>query len=133
MVIAMDGAQTRARRLSASLMSPFCPGMTLETCTSPRAAVWRTEIREWAAEGATDREIVERLGQRVPGFDLSGRPGATWDWALPVGVMAAASAVLWIVARRARLRTEDAAPPEPTANPEADARLKAELAAFDPQ
>lgn len=79
-------------------MSPFCPGRTLRSCPSPDAAGWLDDIGAWAAQGRSDREIVELLQARVPDFDLDGQPPAAWlIGLLPVG---SASLILIAVARR---------------------------------
>lgn len=55
----------RAAELSSQIMSPFCPGKTLDSCTSPNAAEWRGEIRQWVDEGVSSEEIRQRLEQRA--------------------------------------------------------------------
>lgn len=54
--------------------SPFCPGRTLTSCTSGKAAEWREDVRRWLAEGLTRDEIYARLQKRVPGFTLNTVP-----------------------------------------------------------
>ncbi len=50
-----------ANELYATLMSPFCPGRTLENCPSPQAAQLREDILEKLAAGATRGEVVDQL------------------------------------------------------------------------
>jgi cytochrome c-type biogenesis protein CcmH/NrfF len=127
----------RTQGLSRTIMSPFCPGKTIDSCPSPRAQAWREEIRGWLAEGASAEEITARLQARAPGFDLSGRPGAGWDWALPVGAMALAT--LWLLLYLRRLRTGEAGPrreshttaSRPKRLEALDARLDEELARLE--
>lgn len=54
--------------------SPFCPGRTLSSCTSGKAAEWREDVRRWLAEGRTREEILARLQARVPDFTLETVP-----------------------------------------------------------
>lgn len=99
----------RNQSLMGSIMSPFCPGKTIESCPSPRAEAWRRDISAWVREGASGEEIRTRLQARVPGFDLSGRPGVSWDWALPVGALALAS--VWLLVMVMRFRKNPGAQP----------------------
>ena len=75
-----------AARLSAALMSPFCPGMTLSTCPSPDAATVRAEISERLHRGEPSTAIVADLEARF-GDVLDGSPraqGAGWlAWLMP--------------------------------------------------
>jgi cytochrome c-type biogenesis protein CcmH/NrfF len=41
------------------LRSPFCPGLMLEVCPSPQAAVLRDSIQALAAQGWTRKELVD--------------------------------------------------------------------------
>ena len=125
---ALAQPEQRAMQIERTLMSPFCPGKTLHGCPSPRAAEWRADIRKWIDEGASGKEIHDRLQARVPGFDLSGRPAGNADWAIPVGAAAVATFVLLAVVRRWRTREED--PTEASAPDEYDDRLDEELARF---
>lgn len=89
----------RVAGLARSIMSPFCPGRTLQSCPSPEAARWVADIREWTAEGRSDEQILQRLQARVPGFALAGPPTST-GWLLGLLPVAAASLVLLLVLRR---------------------------------
>ena len=95
---------SRLTGLSRRLMSPFCPGKTLESCPSSQASEWRQDIRRWIAQGMTDQEIIARLQGRMPDFNLHGRPAAGWDWAMPLGAMLLATGLLVFVATRYRRR-----------------------------
>ena len=67
-------AQREAARLSRSIISPFCPGRTLDACPSRGAAKWRADIRSWLAQGIAEEEIRRRLQAQFPEVDISGRP-----------------------------------------------------------
>lgn len=120
-------ADRRSLSIYRSTQSPFCPGRTLDDCPSEAAAAWRADIREWVEEGASGREIRERLQARAPDVDLSGRRGVP-GWLFALLAFGAAGFGLW-AARRLRRR----APPDtsPAVGPELDARLDEELARLE--
>jgi cytochrome c-type biogenesis protein CcmH/NrfF len=97
-----------AARLSAALMSPFCPGMTLSTCPSPDAATVRAEISERLHRGEPSTAIVADLEARF-GDVLDGSPraqGAGWlAWLMPGGL-----GLMLLLALRAAFGTRTAAP-----------------------
>lgn len=105
-------ASSRVLSLSRRLMSPFCPGRTLASCSSRGAYEWIGEMRVWVDEGASDEEIVARLQGRVPDFDISADPGGIWDWGLGMLAIAIVTLVMLGAAYRfSRLRRQ-AAPAE---------------------
>ncbi len=111
--------------------SPFCPGKTLDSCPSPKAAEWRQDVHEWVAEGVPETEIRDRLQARVPGFDLS-IPPVKWGWVIPL--LALALSTLWflVMARRFRRRGGSQRQSFRGHSQEAlDARLDHELAQLD--
>ncbi len=125
----------RVSALARSLMSPFCPGRTLQACPSPEAARWLGEIRTWAAEGRSDPEIVQLLQARVPDFDLDGQPPSATGWLIGLAPIGAASLVLCLIAlraasRRRRHRTHAAIPPDDV-DPALDEALDEELDRLD--
>ncbi len=95
--------ETAAWRLIASLQSPFCPGLTLESCPSWYADSLRTVIRQRMAAGESPVTLREQLardfGQRVlgeptwRGFDVLG-------WIGPGAALLVAGLVLAAVLRR---------------------------------
>ena len=66
-----DPNARRAQRLADDLKSPFCPGKTLKTCTSPNAAVVRRDIQEMVLKGMSDEAIVAALRQEYDTDDFS--------------------------------------------------------------
>ena len=56
-----DPNARRAQRLADDLKSPFGPGKTLKTCTSPNAAKVRRDIQAMVLQGMSDEAIVEAL------------------------------------------------------------------------
>jgi cytochrome c-type biogenesis protein CcmH len=84
---------TRANQLLGTIMSPFCPGLTLATCPSPSADTLRLSVRERLAAGESEDAIMESLvavyGERVRGAPKPRGLGLVL-WALPVVALAAA-------------------------------------------
>ena len=66
-----DPNARRAQRLADDLKSPFCPGKTLKTCTSPNAAVVRRDIQEMVLKGMSDEAIVAAFRQEYDTDDFS--------------------------------------------------------------
>ena len=66
-----DPNARRAQRLADDLKSPFCPGKTLKTCTSPNAAEVRRDIQAMVLRGMTDEAIVEALKASYDTNDFS--------------------------------------------------------------
>jgi hypothetical protein len=110
--------------------SPFCPGKTLDSCPSPKAAEWRTDINEWVEADVPPAEIRERLQRRVPGFDLKPKP-VTSGWLIPLLALIVSTAWFVIIARRLRpRRVERRTAPTPQ-DDSFDTRLDEELARLD--
>jgi cytochrome c-type biogenesis protein CcmH len=100
--------ETSAWRLIASLQSPFCPGLTLDSCPSWYADSLRTEIRQRMAAGESPEAIRDQLardfGQRIlgeptwRGFDVLG-------WIGPGVLLLLGGSVLAMVVRQRGRRT----------------------------
>lgn len=130
--LADDG---RARDLAEQLESPFCPGRTISSCTSPAAAKWRNDIETWVAEGVPSEEIKARLEARA-GRDLSFVPTSDGFYGLLAFGAVASLGAIALITRRVRCRDERELEQEPPPSPRADdaeldARLDAELAFED--
>jgi hypothetical protein len=111
--------------------SPFCPGKTLDSCPSPKASEWRTDIHEWVEADVPPAEIRDRLQRRVPGFDLKPKPLAS-GWLIPLLALIVSTAWFAFVARRLRPRRRtSSAPAPPPKTPAFDTRLDEELARLD--
>lgn len=127
------GNATESRQVQAIVRttnSPFCPGKTLDSCPSPRAAEWRQDINEWVAEGVSEPEIQDRLQERVPGFDL--RPSAVKSgWVIPVVAIVVSTLWLLVVGRSFRQPSPPRRTRPPVNNASLDARLDDELARLD--
>ena len=110
--------------------SPFCPGKTLDSCPSPRAAEWRQDINEWVSDGVPETQIRDRLQSRVPGFDLSPEPVKS-GWVIPVIAVVLSTLWLLVVVRMFRRPLPPRRSQPPADDASLDARLDEELARLD--
>jgi cytochrome c-type biogenesis protein CcmH/NrfF len=121
-----------AARVSQRIMSPFCPGVTLHDCPSREADELRRRIEEWAAAGASESEIVDRLHDKY-GDVIRATPPAEGSgllaWILPVLAVLSAVAVAITVSRRLSQRGASREPMLPP-TPQERRRLALELRAF---
>lgn len=53
--------QDVANDVAAQVMSPYCPGVTLQDCTSGKANELRDRIVGWAEDGMSEHLILARL------------------------------------------------------------------------
>ncbi len=128
---AQQAIDKAAGEIFGTVMSPFCPGMTLATCPSSQAAELRDDIREQLARGATTEEILDALyvvwGEEVLG-PRSALGAGLLAWLIPAAVIAVAGAGLlaWV---RNSSRRFGAGPAAATGlDPEDRERLEQELA-----
>lgn len=143
----LETPEEQARRsldLNRTVMSPFCPGRTLDGCPSPNAAAWRDDIRTWIKEGKSNEEIRKLLNQRTD-QDLTGAPSTALDSVLPILVSVLAVLLLVLLLRVLLKPGSSPTPPEkkaragtrsgepvPGADPRAiDQRLEDELRNLD--
>lgn len=86
-------------QVAGRMMSPFCPGLTLEECPSDQASRVREEIDQMVAAGATnseiDRWIVDNFGEVA-----LARPPSSIAWLAPPLLAAAGAGVVAMVLRR---------------------------------
>ena len=123
---------TKANQLMSTIMSPFCPGLTLANCPSPNAETLRVSIRERLAAGESPDGIMESLvtayGEEVRGAPKPQGLGLVL-WALPGVVIGAAGVGLywWL-----RTRTgATVAPPNAGSGPAQSAVTPDELARLE--
>jgi len=130
--------ETRALRIYSSLMSPFCPGLTVASCPSPGAEEMREEVRRRLGAGEGEPTIVAALVATY-GAEILGAPPAQ-RWGLALWIPPALALLLGGGALALWLRRRSAAPPEGEADQAAPlleidrvlrARLDEELRAFD--
>ena len=71
-VSASDGAQA-AQDLSDRIMSPFCPGRTLNACPSDSARQLRDQVGGWFDDGFSEEEVKSKL-INIYGEEILGKP-----------------------------------------------------------
>jgi cytochrome c-type biogenesis protein CcmH/NrfF len=94
-----------ARDLSHDLMSPYCPGRTIASCSSQAARDLEDEILQQAQAGKSREEIeqalVARFGEEIIGY--AGRPVVLYGSAVAALVAAVLLVFVgWKWVRRAR-------------------------------
>ena len=97
---------TRATQLLGTVMSPFCPGLTLANCPSVYAETLRVSVRARLDAGEEPDSIVESLVAAF-GEEIRGAPRARGLglvlWALPlVALLAGGLGVAWWLRRSSR-------------------------------
>lgn len=128
---AQQAIDKAAGEIFGTVMSPFCPGMTLATCPSSQAAELREEIRAQLARGVSSDEVLDQLyatwGEDVLG-PRSALGAGLLAWLIPavVIVLAGAGLLAWL---RSSSRRFGAAPTAgSTLHPSDRERLEQELA-----
>lgn len=120
-----------AEEAISKLRSPFCPGLMLEVCPSPQAAVLRDSIQTLARNGMDADSIVEWMLSEY-GEEWRAVPRAEgrglWAWIMPPAVLILGLVAVGLALRKlkARARARDNAPPQ-AISPEEEARLQAAL------
>jgi cytochrome c-type biogenesis protein CcmH/NrfF len=131
---------TRSNQLLGTLMSPFCPGLTLASCPSFYAETLRVSVRARLDAGEPPERVVESL-VAVFGEGIRGAPRARGLglvlWTLPVIALAAGGigVAWWTRQRGARAvfipANTDPRSPVPPPAPEELAQLEAALREYD--
>ena len=86
--------------VAGRMMSPFCPGLTLDECPSDQASRLRAEIDQMVGRGDTNAEIDGWIVDNFGEVALA-RPGGSVAWvAPPLVVLAGLGAVLLFLKRR---------------------------------
>ena len=120
-----------ASEIFGTVMSPFCPGMTIATCPSSQAAELRDEIRARLAAGATKDEVLDELyaqwGEEVLG-PRSATGAGLLAWLIPALAILVGAGGLTTWLRVSSRRVRAAAMPSGSIDPEAERRLREELA-----
>ena len=107
--------------ISDELKSPFCPGKTLLTCTSPNAFTLRAEMRRELLQGYKDDEILSKLRERFG--QLENPPQPWYTILLPIlPFVFGALIAIWVLSRwigggRAQAQLRDARAAEEDEDP----------------
>jgi cytochrome c-type biogenesis protein CcmH len=92
-----------ATSIASEVVSPFCPGVTLENCPSDAAAALRARIVSWAKAGWSRGEIMDQLETEY-GASIRALPPASgsglWAWVAPGLVLLAGVALVAVLTRR---------------------------------
>jgi cytochrome c-type biogenesis protein CcmH len=121
---------TRANKLLGTVMSPFCPGLTLANCPSVNAETLRVSVRARLEAGESPDSIVESLvaafGEGVRGAPRARGLGLLL-WVLPGAALGVGGlgVAWWLRRRTARLPLPPA--PEAGLTPAEAARLASAL------
>ncbi len=112
-----------AERIGSTLRCPVCQGMPIAESPSQMAQDMMKRVREMAAEGKSEAEIVDyfvgRYGEWVQ-LDPPKQGMNLLLWILPAGALLAGGAALLLLLRRRR-------PVPPVAPPKVDAELVARI------
>lgn len=119
-----------AQQVFTNVMSPYCPGMTIATCTSSNAADVRDEVRVRLGKGETALSIEESLYKRF-GNEYRSVPVAEGRgmivWVFPLAAMVVSGAGFAWFAKRARARHVPDPVDEAPLDPKLARRLDDEL------
>lgn len=123
--------------MQVKYMSPYCPGANLRDCTSSKAADLRAEIRQWIAEGRTERWIEDTLVARH-GESILGAPRFKGFnmlvWIFPIIAVVVGLGLIFAYLQRQHSMALDKSVPSPSvpedyrADPALESRLEKELA-----
>lgn len=95
--------QDDANYISQNIMSPFCPGVTLQACPSDSAVALRDRITGWAEDGLTRTQIMDRLVAEF-GPMIRAEPPRSGSgllaWILPACAALGAAGLAWVLIKR---------------------------------
>ena len=123
-----------ANDIANKVMSPYCPGVTLHDCPSQNALELRDDIENYARDGMTEAEIMDRLeadfGPAIRAEPSSDGAGVL-AWILPSIALLIGGGIAWMLVRRWFMRSrgiEDVdGKPVVTVSSDERERLDAEL------
>lgn len=96
---ALAGPQDVARRVAQEIMSPFCPGVTLQGCPSSQGDEMRREILAMAETGMSSDEIIDVLVAER-GEEILANPSNPLARILPALLVALGAAVAMVLMAR---------------------------------
>lgn len=99
--------------VNSRVMSPFCPGLTLDECPTDQSARLRSQIESMIRQGRTNREIDAWVVENY-GDSALATPRSKVAWLAPVALgLAGLALTVAFVSRRTGGSTGDAAAREP--------------------
>lgn len=120
-----------ATDMSAEIMSPFCPGVTLHECPSAEALRLRDRIETWFRDGMTRDQVLDRLeteyGSGIRATP-SGKGFGLVAWLVVAGAVLAALATGSLLLRKWLRRGEETSPDQTLVADAERRRLDEELA-----
>ena len=124
--------EATAKEIFFEVLSPFCPGRSLNDCPSSSAVELKDEIRGMVEKGATREEIINTLAGRY-GENIRAVPAKTGfqslAWAAPIVFLVLGGIVFTIWLSSRATQSDSATPPTPVAplDPEMQKRIDQEL------
>lgn len=98
--------------VSGRVMSPFCPGLTLDECPSDQSSRLRSQLESMIRQGSTNREIDQWVVDNYGEVALAS-PSGVFPWVAPVAIAIGGFALtMFIVSRMAGRSSEDEASPK---------------------
>jgi cytochrome c-type biogenesis protein CcmH len=113
------GVPSRVGSLEDSLLAPCCYTEPIARHRSEIAFQMKREIRDWVAQGKTDREILDAYKIRYGAKVLVEPEGATWWWVHVIPWIALALGALIAIHVLRRLRARPAPQSAPATVPNA--------------
>jgi cytochrome c-type biogenesis protein CcmH/NrfF len=121
-----------ANDISAKVVSPYCPGVTLHDCPSAAAVELRTKIQSWIEDGASEQAVLDRLEQEYSTtINAAPAPDGTgiWAYVLPAVALIGGLGLVVLLVRRWTDKGGGTPPSRPLTRDERT-RLESELSAF---
>lgn len=122
-------AEQQSHEISSLVMSPFCPGRTLNDCPSSSASELRANITAMLSSGKSQEEVLEELYMRY-GEQIRAMPKkegiGLLAWILPGAFLFAGAAFLGVWLRRHR-RAAVSVQQKPALDPEMTRRIEEEI------
>ena len=125
----VDMAEKTTHGIAQSVMSPFCPGRTLDDCPSSAASELRNKITDMLLAGKTEDQVVENLyalyGEQIRSVPKKEGFGLV-AWIMPAVFLLGGLLILVIWISRTQSVTSKQLS-EVTLDPKTEARIKAEI------
>lgn len=97
--------------VSGRVMSPFCPGLTLDECPTDQSARLRSQLESMIRQGSTNREIDQWVVDNYGEVALAS-PNKTFAWAAPVALAIAGLGLTVVLVSRLAGKDSDGEPSE---------------------